>query len=125
MINLKFKEKIGNYSIIKQGEIIVNKDSCISIEISDEGEPVTLKIEFANQGGRASSVSQEVSGNIQTLKFINFEQNNSINGLFEPIEIGNINDNGNNHTLYFNCVVHTINSKEGNRIFKYSFLTTE
>lgn len=125
MINLKFKEKIGDYTIIKQGEFIVNKDNCISIEISDEGEPVTLKIEFSNQGGRTSSISQEVNGNLQTLKIINFEQNNSISGLFEPIEIGSIDDNGTTHILYFNCVVHTINIKDGNRLFKYSFLIKE
>ena len=125
MINLQFKEKIDDYTIIKHGEIIVNQDKCISIEISDEGDPITLKIEFINQGGRASSISQEISGNIQTLKLINFEQNNSISGVFEPIEVGKIDDNGKEYALYFNCVVHTISHKDGNRFLKYSFLYKE
>lgn len=122
---LNFKEKIGDYSIIKQGDIIVSKDNRISFEISDEGDPLILRIEFVNQGGRTSSVSQEIDGNIQTLKIINFKEDNSINGLFEPAEIGTMYNNGNKCTLYFNFTVHTINSKEGNRIFKYSFLIKE
>ncbi len=123
---ISFKEKIGDYIIIKSGEIIVNKDSLITIEISDEGgEPLLLKIEFLNQGGRIASISQEVNETTQTLKFLNFEQDNMVNGLFEPVEIGTLDENGQIHTLYFNCLIHTISSKDGNRIFKYSFLIKE
>lgn len=116
---MEFVEYIEGYKIIRHGEIIVYNDNEVRIELIDGDEPIILKIQFRNQGGRVSSISQEVEGDTLVMKFINFERDNSIGGVFEPIQIGKISET---EYLYFSCVIHTLNSNDGNRLLKYSFL---
>lgn len=123
MVELNLTKKIGDFIVIKSGELIIDNNKSIEFEISDGGEPLIFKIEFVNQKGRDSVINQDVSGNTQIMRFLNFERTHSINGLFEPIEIGKINNDGQISTLYFNCIVYTHDPNLGNRIFKYSFLT--
>ena len=114
-----FIESIGDFTILKQSEIIVYNDSEINIELRENDKPLVLKIYFVNKGGRKSSVLEEVNDNTLSLKFVNFEKENSLGGIFEPLRVG-ILDNG--EILYFNCVIYTLNASEGNRFLKYSFL---
>ena len=114
-----FIESIGDFTILKQSEIIVYNDSEINIELRENDKPLVLKIYFVNKGGRKSSVLEEVNDNTLSLKFVNFEKENSLGGIFEPLRVG-ILDNG--EILYFNCVIYTLNASEGNRLLKYSFL---
>lgn len=118
MIN--FIEKIGDYTLINRGEIIVYNDKEIIIELRDEEEPIYLIIRFKNQGGRISSIERDVNKDTLILNFINYELPNSLGGIFEPILVGNTNDK---KDLYFSCAVFTLDATKGYRLFKYSFLT--
>ncbi|MCL1625736.1 DUF6864 domain-containing function [Bacteroides caecicola] len=119
---MEFKEKISEYTIIHHGEIIVYNDQEIQIELTDTSGPLILKIHFLNSGGRVSSFTSEVNENVQILTFKNFERNESLGGLFEPVEIAKMDDGS---SLYFNCAIYTENAKDGDRLFKYSFLKRE
>lgn len=116
---MDFTEYIGDFEIIKHSEIIIYNDKEVSIELIEDNAPLVLKIRFQNKGGRTSSITEELKDNVLTFNFINFERENSLGGLFEPIEVGRF---GNDDVLFFNCVVYTLNSKEGSRVLRYSFL---
>ena len=116
---MDFNEKIGNYKIIKHGEVIVYKNETIDIEIVEE-EVMTFRAMFVQENDSKSYIKYEVYQNVLTMKFVNFNKNYSASGVFEPMEVGEL-DNGD--TLYFCCVIFTINANDGNRVFKYSFLT--
>ena len=116
---MEFIEYIGNYKIMKHGEIIIYNDNGIMIDLIENDVPITLKIKFENKGGRVSTITSNIEDNTLIFHFINFERENYIGGIFEPTEVGKL-DNGD--TLYFNCIVNTINIKEGLRIIKYTFL---
>lgn len=116
---MDFNEKIGDYSIIRHGEIIVYRNESVDIQLTEEGsDSIVVRIVFKEDGGN-TGISEELQDNTLIMNFLNFNRNYSMSGIFEPIEIGK---SDNDSVLYFNCVVFTINSKDGNRLLKYSFL---
>lgn len=116
---IEFTEYNGNFEIVRQSEIIIYNDNEVSIELRDNSDILILKIQFQNRGGRVSSIEQKLNENILTFQFINFEKEDSLGGIFEPIKICELN---NGTFLYFNCLVYTVNTKDGYRVLKYSFL---
>lgn len=120
-MELNFKEKMGEFTLIQHSEIITYNDKDITIILNGNDETLQLKIKFKNQGGRVSKMKNCIDGDTLTIEFLNFEQPNSMSGVFEPIQLGIIN----NIDLYFNCAIYTLNAKDGNRLVKYSFWTKE
>lgn len=116
---MDFTEYIGDFEIIRHSEIIIYNNKEVSIELIENNDPLVLKIQFQNKGGRVSSIVEELKDNVLTFNFINFERENSLGGIFEPMEVGKF---GNGDVLFFNCIVYTLNSKEGSRVLRYSFL---
>lgn len=119
---MDIKERIGEYEIIKHGEIIVFNDEDIMLEISfddkDKEEPLLLKIHFENKGGRVSSINQKIDEKTMILEFINFDREMSLGGIFEPIEIAK---KDNNSIIYFSGIVFNRQETGKERLFKYSF----
>lgn len=119
---MDFYEKIGDYLVVKHGEIIVYANEKINIEIQ-ENTTMVLRVLFIQENNESSHISIASDDNDESLlvvKFINIHKDYSVSGIFDPIEIGTF-DNG--EKIFFTCAVFTVNAKDGNRIFKYSFLT--
>ena len=118
---MHFKEKIGDYTIINHGEILVYNNEIVQIELIEENS-IFLKIKFDQIEGDKKSIKHKLEDNTLTFQFINLNNDDSYYGIFEPIQIGQLN---NKNPLYFNVVIYTLNAKYGNRILKYAFLTKE
>lgn len=121
---MDFNEKIGDYRVVRHGEIIVYTNESINIEIQEDTTMI-LRVLFITEmeNNRKSHIliqGDPNDNNLLVVKFVNIHKDYSVSGIFEPIEIG-IFDNGDK--IYFTCAVFTVNAKDGNRIFKYSFLT--
>ena len=116
---MDFNEKIGDYTIIKHGEIIVYKNETINIELIEESGTMVLKVMFVQEDNSRPYITEELNKNTLIMKFVNSNRDYSVSGIFAPIEIGKLGDG---EVLYFCCSVFTINAKDGNRLFKYSFL---
>lgn len=115
---MNINEKIGDYTIIKHGEIIVYNNEVIQLELKEENS-IFLKIKFAQIDGEKNSIKQSLEDNILTLQFTNYDAENTYYGMFEPVRVGKLD---NQNALYLSIVVHTLNTKYGNRIVKYTFL---
>lgn len=119
MEDLRFQERIGDYTVIKSGNIIVFDNKEIYIDIFDKDDLLKIKIEFSNRGGRIASITKYNTDDCICIRFVNFEKDNSVEGAYNPIEIAEFDDG---NVLYFSCVLNTIDSKSGIRTFSYSFL---
>lgn len=124
MKEIKFSEKISDYKIIKQSEIIVFNNSEITIEIAIQDEdPLILRINFKdNKDIKHFNVVRNIEGKTMILTFENLKEPTSTLGFFEPMELAK-SDSGD--VLYFNCTITTFSNDEGNRLVKYSFLVKE
>lgn len=124
MKEIKFSEKISDYKIIKQSEIIVFNNSEITIEIAIQDEdPLILRINFNdNKDIKHFNVVRNIEGKTMILTFENLKEPTSTLGFFEPMELAK-SDCGD--VLYFNCTITTFSNDEGNRLVKYSFLVKE
>lgn len=118
---MNIKEKIGDYTIIKYGEILVYNNEIVQFELIEENS-IFLKIRFDKIDGEKKTINQDLKDNTLTFQFINLNNDDSYYGIYEPIRIGSL---GNGNPLYFNILVHTLNTKYGNRILKYTFLTKD
>ena len=116
---MDFNEKIGDYTIIKHGEIIVYKNETIDIELIEESGTMVLRVMFVQEDNNKPYVTEELNKNILIMKFVNHNRDYSVSGIFTPIEIGKLDDG---EVLFFCCSIFTIDARNGNRLFKYSFL---
>lgn len=80
---------------------------------------MVLKVMFVQEDNSRPYITEELNKNTLIMKFVNSNRDYSVSGIFAPIEIGKLDDG---EVLYFCCSVFTINAKDGNRLFKYSFL---
>lgn len=124
MKDIKFKEQISDYKILKKSEIIIFNNSEVTIEIDIEGEDaLILIIKFKdNKEIKGCNVDRKIDGRTMVLTFENLQEPNSTFGFFEPMQLAT-SDSGD--ALYFNCIIITYNDTEGNRLIKYSFLTKD
>lgn len=118
---MDIKEKIGDYTIIKCGEILVYNNEVVQLELIEENS-IFLKIRFDKIDGEKKKINEDLKDNTLTFQFINLNNDDSYYGIYEPIKIGKL---GNGSPLYFNVLVYTLNAKYGNRILKYAFLTKD
>lgn len=119
MENLVFKEKIGDYTIIKNGEILVYNDETVDIELIRKKSCITLRAMFVQEDNSRPYITEELNKNTLIMKFVNSNRDYSVSGITTPIEIGYLEGG---ETLYFYCSVFTVNAKIGYRFFKYAFL---
>lgn len=119
-MELQFTEKIGDFEILKNGEIIVFKNASIELKLIEHGIDSVLLIKFSKIEDTKPMIRQYVENNIMIFDFINIDKNQSVTGIYEPTEIA-VSDDG-MHTIYLNCALMTLKNEDGNRLFKYSIL---
>ena len=114
---MEIKERIGDYVVIKSGEIAIFNNTPIEINISDSNT-ICIRIEF-EYGNEKFSIQEYLNKTTHKLKFSNMCIN-SICGTFEPIDIAKL-DSG--EILYIIANVIMFDDKKGNGLLKYSLLT--
>ncbi|OUP31671.1 hypothetical protein B5F24_16450 [Bacteroides clarus] len=119
MENLVFKEKIGDYTIIKNGEILVYNDEAVDIELIGKKSCITLRAMFVQENNSNPRIEMKSDKNILTIKFVDINKDCDVAGITTPTEIGHLEGG---EALYFYCSVFTVNAKIGYRFFKYAFL---
>lgn len=119
-MELQFTEKIGDFEILKNGEIIVFRNASIELKLIEHGIDSVLLIKFSKIEDTKPMIRQYVENNIMIFDFINIDKNQSVAGIFEPTEIA-VSDDG-MHTIYLSCALMTLKNEDGNRLFKYSIL---
>lgn len=118
MENLVFEEKIGGYTIIKNGEILVYNDEAVEIELIDKKSRITLRAMFVQENNSNPRIEIKSDEDILTIKFVDIDKDCDASGT-TPTEVGYLEGG---EALYFYCSVFTVNAKIGYRFFKYAFL---
>ena len=114
---METKEKIGEYAIIKSGEVTIFNNAPIEISVYDS-TTICIRIEFEHGDGKFF-IEESLDKNTHILRFSNLNVN-SVCGTFEPIDIA-VLDSGEILYIIANAII--LDAEKGNGIFRYSLLT--
>ena len=120
MVKIKITAETNGFVLLEHGEVFIKNNNDVSLKLipNEQEVPLIINIEFANKGGRTTSVDRNIVNDKLVFTCNNFQSElGNWGGIIEPMLIGEMDE----YNLYLSFLVWNIDTTNYNRLLNYSF----
>ena len=120
MVKIKITAETNGFVLLEHGEVFIKNNNDVSLKLipNEQEVPLIINIEFANKGGRTTSVDRNIMNDKLVFTCNNFQSEpGDCGGIIEPMLIGEMDE----YNLYLSFLVWNIDTTNYNRLLNYSF----